>query len=622
MSQVQSSSLSSSNSEDRIPRHGSNEDQDQEQAKHMTDTTPNKTDTSGYKLGQVHEPSQEKVHASPQRSELEPVSTSAPSPASTPPDNDDKPSRGRFRVLAIFTALSLSLLIAALDQTIVATVIPTIAADLHSAAGYVWIGGAYLLANAAGANIWANLSDIWGRKPVLLAAVALFFGSSIVCATAVDMTMLIVGRALEGVAGGGLIQLVTITISDLFSVRRRSLYLGLLEFMWAIAGAVGPIMGGALTQAVSWRWIYWINLPVCGTAFLLLLIFLDVHNPRTAMLDGIRAIDWFGSVSILGLTLMLLLGLDFGGQIPWGSPQVICLIVVGCLLSLVFVYCEKRLARYPLMPLGIFKNVSNVACFVVAFSHGMVFIGGEYYLPLYFQSVKEASPLHSGLLILPIVLTESFLSALAGVIIHRTGRYLELIRVGTAFTVLGTGLYIDLDTDSSLGQIIGFQIVAGIGSGLLFSPPLIAMQSNVSQADTAAATATFGFVRNLATASSIVLGGVIFQNSMTLRKTSLRAAGLSPALTEQLAGADAAANVLLLRNSTTTVLGLQQQQRQAIKDAFAWSLRNMWILYMSVAAVGMVASAFVSKQRLSKEHVETKTGIKERERQRQRHLEK
>lgn len=159
----------------------------------------------------------------------------------------------------------------------------------------------------------------------------------------------------------------------LTSFSRRSLYLGLLEFMWAIAGAVGPIMGGALTQAVSWRWIYWINLPVCGTAFLLLLVFLDVHNPRTAMLDGIRAVDWSGSVSILGLTLMLLLGLDFGGQtFPWGSPQVICLIVVGCLLSLVFVYCEKRLARYPLMPLGVFKNMSNVACFVVAFSHGMV----------------------------------------------------------------------------------------------------------------------------------------------------------------------------------------------------------------------------------------------------------
>jgi hypothetical protein len=181
---------------------------------------------------------------------------------------------------------------------------------------------------------------------------------------------------------------------------------------------------------------------------------------------------------------------------------------------------------------------------------------------------------------------------------------------------LGTGLYIDLDATSSLGKIIGFQIVAGIGSGLLFSPPLIAVQSHVSQAQTAAATATVGFVRNLATASSIVIGGVLFQNSMTLRKPFLREAGLSPALTEQFAGPDAAANVLLLQTSSSSLSSspqLDPLQKQAVKDAFAWSLRNMWIVYTCVAAVGLVASLFISRRSLSKEHHETRTGIQERE---------
>jgi MFS family permease len=255
----------------------------------------------------------------------------------------------------------------------VSTIIPTIVADLHSASGYVWIGGAYLLANAAGSNIWVNLSDIWGRKPILLGTVTLFFVSSIVCAKAVDMTMMIVGRAFQGVAGGGLMQLVMVTISDLFSVRHRSLYFGLLEFMWALAGAIGPLMGGALTQRVSWRWAYWINLPVCGLALLLLVAFLDVHNPRTAFFDGIRAIDWAGSLAILGMTLMLLLGLNFGGDtFAWSSPTVICLIIAGCLMSLVFIYCEKRLAKYPLMPLGVFQ--SNIPSFVIAFCQGAVYI--------------------------------------------------------------------------------------------------------------------------------------------------------------------------------------------------------------------------------------------------------
>jgi MFS family permease len=188
-----------------------------------------------------------------------------------------------------------------------------------------------------------------------------------------SMNMLLAGRALQGTAGGGLINLVNIVVSDMFSMRSRSLYLGLLEVMWAIAGGVGPIIGGVFTQLVTWRWCFWINLPVTGTTFVLLLLFLDVHNPRTKVLDGFKAIDWFGSLSILGLCLMLLLGLNFGGTtFPWNSPKVICLIVFGSLMSVFFIYSEKRLARYPLMPLSLFNHTSNIATLVVCFIHGFV----------------------------------------------------------------------------------------------------------------------------------------------------------------------------------------------------------------------------------------------------------
>jgi MFS family permease len=146
-----------------------------------------------------------------------------------------------------------------------------------------------------------------------------------------------------------------------------------MEFMWALAGGIGPLLGGAFSQYVSWRWSFWVNLPVCGLAFVLLLLFLDVHNPKTKMLDGVRAIDWFGSLSILGLTLMLLLGLDFGGEtFPWDSPKVICLIVFGSLCSLLFIYSEKRLAKYPLMPMSLFAQTSNIATLAVTFAHGFV----------------------------------------------------------------------------------------------------------------------------------------------------------------------------------------------------------------------------------------------------------
>jgi len=270
-----------------------------------------------------------------------------------------------------------------------ATAIPTITADLHSASGYAWIGGAYLLASAAAAPIWVKFSDIWGRKLILLVAVSSYFGSSILCALSTSMEMLIVGRAFQGAAGGGLIQLVYVTISDMFSMRfdipyrllyrllmfsrSRTMYLGLMQFVWTIAGGVGPVAGGVLTEHASWPWVFWINLPIAGTAFLLLFFALDVHNPKTTFSDGMKAVDWFGSFSMVALLSMVLLGLNFGGTIfPWSSATVICLIVFGSLMAFFFFVSESRLAKYPIMPLDLFRHRSNVACLVVGFTHDFV----------------------------------------------------------------------------------------------------------------------------------------------------------------------------------------------------------------------------------------------------------
>ncbi|KAL4778355.1 major facilitator superfamily domain-containing protein [Aspergillus varians] len=458
-----------------------------------------------------------------------------------PVANEHK-SRGNWRVAAIMLALSPSPFISALDQTIVATATPTISAELDSGAEYVWIGGAYLIANAASSNIRANISDIWGRKPILLSAVAFFFRASIVCAKATNMPMLIAGRGSQGIAGGGLFQLTTITISDLFSVRGTDfvvLFLGLVECVWAIAGALGPIMGGAFTQSISWRWIFWINLPVCGAAFILILFFLDVHDPKANVLDGIKAVDWFGSFSLLGLTIMVLLGLDFGGTISsWSSPKVICLIVFGCLMCLLFIYSEKRLARYPLMPLDIFKDWSNVACFIVALAHGFITT-----FRLFYQSAKEASLFRSGILIRPFIISEAATSLLAGVIIHLTGLYLEIVWTGSTLLVVGSGLFINFSATSSLANIICYQI------------------------KTAAATATFGFIRNLAMAMS----------------PKLLAAALPSTMVEELTGAEAAASAGIIQSVEDA------RQRNIVKDAYAWSLRN----------------------RLNRGHVENKTGLKQ-----------
>ncbi|KAL8933684.1 MAG: hypothetical protein Q9211_005645, partial [Gyalolechia sp. 1 TL-2023] len=502
----------------------------------------------------------------------------------------------------------LSIFIAALDATIVATAIPTISADLESPSGYLWIGSAYLLANAAGAPLWAKFSDIWGRKPILLVAVIFFAASSVICALAKNMVMLIVGRALQGTAGGGVLQLVNIVISDIFSMRKRSLYLGLCEFVWALAGGIGPILGGVLTELASWRWIFWINLPCSALAFVLILGYLDVHNPKTTVSDGMKAIDWFGSISVVGLTVMLLLGLNFGGTtFPWDSAKVICLIVFGCLMSVLFIISEQKLAKYPLMPLDLLQDRSNVMALIANFVHGFVFIAGEYYMPLYFQAVGEASPIRSGVLTLPYILPQTVMGVFVGVVIHKSGRYLEVMWIGMVLMTVGFGLFIHLDAVSPLAQIVGFQVVAGLGSGLLFEPPLIALQAHTSQQNIASATATYGFTLNLATSASVVVGGALFQNGMQHRSSALQHAGLSAELIHRFSGGDAAANVLSIGTIPDPA------QKFAVKEAFAWSLRNIWILYTCTSFLGLVASAFVDKRELSKDHEETVTGIKSAE---------
>jgi hypothetical protein len=221
----------------------------------------------------------------------------------------------------------------------------------------------------------------------------------------------------------------------------------------------------------------------------------------------------------------------------------------------------------------------------------------------------EASPLRSGVLILPVTITEALMGITVGVLIHRTGRYLELIYLGVTLMTIGNGLYTLFSATSSLATIIGFQIVAGIGAGALFEAPLLGLQAFVSQHDIATATSTFGFVRNLATSLSIVIGGVIFQNSMDLQVSSLSSPpiNLPSNITVVLSGGAAAANVMIVGTIQDS------SQKFVVKEAFAWSLRNMWTLYTALSGLAIVASLFIKRQVLSKEHVETRTGIRKEE---------
>ncbi|KAJ5864727.1 Major facilitator superfamily domain general substrate transporter [Penicillium soppii] len=521
---------------------------------------------------------------------------------------------GKKKIIAVMAALCLALFLAALDMTIISTALPTIAAQFGaSESGFSWIASSYLLANAACIPLWGKISDIWGRKRIIVLANVAFLVGSLICALAKNMAMILAGRAIQGVGGGGIIILANISVSDLFSMRDRPMYYGLFGATWAIAGALGPIVGGAFTTNVTWRWCFYLNLPIGGVSLVILILFLHIESPKTPLLAGLRSIDWAGTFLIIGGTLMFLFGLEFGGvNYPWASATVICLIVFGVLTWTLAMVYEWRFAKFPIIPSRLFNEWYNILILMVCFCHGFVFIAGTYYLPLYFQTVLQANPILSGVYVLPMVLSLSIASVFTGITMKKTGRFRELIIGGMFFILLGFGLFIDLKAYASWPRIIIYQLIAGIGIGPNFQAPLVAFQANIRPADMATATATFGFVRQLSTSMSVVLGTVIFQNIMGQQSDKLIAS----------VGAETAATISasFAGSSKSLINSLNASQREVVLGAYTHALNRMWIFYTAVAGVGLILSLFIRRRELTTHHTVQKTGLAEQERARQERI--
>ncbi|CZT02703.1 related to DHA14-like major facilitator efflux transporter [Rhynchosporium agropyri] len=545
----------------------------------------------------------EQKHPSPEIGNGSQKSTQEPA-GEKPTNHVNLPEAGRtkFQTTVIMGALSMSLFLSALDSTIIATAVPTIVSHFDAPVGYIWVGSAYLLGNAAIVPVWGKISDVFGRKQTLLGAVSVFLLGSLLCAISQSMGMLIAARAIQGIGGGGAIVLPNLCISDLFSMKERGMYFGLLSAVWALASALGPVVGGIFTNRVSWRWCFYINLPLGGLALAVLVFFLKLHNPRTPIKQGLAAIDWIGNLLIIGGTLMVLMGLQFGGvEFAWKSATVICLIVFGAVSVALFCIYESRFATYPVIPPRIFRHRNSVAAYSLSIMHAMAFLGGTYWLPLYFQAVLGASSLLSGVYLLPYVISSSFLSVGSGMFIKKTGNFRWPIVVGLFVMTLGLGLLNYLDDEPHWDRIIIFQIIAGLGSGTNFQAPLIALQTNIEPRDIGAAVSAYSFARQIGTSVSVVLGGVVFSNVMNSQQGLLKSA-LGPQLASEFSGRNASASI-------EKIAGLPLGQEQIVRATYWDALQKMFILYACVSFFGLLISLFIRQTKLSQEHTEHKTGL-------------
>ena len=346
--------------------------------------------------------------------------------------------RPSIRVTVAFVALTLSIFLVALDTVLIPTALPTISQSFRIPDSlYAWTGSAYLLTNAASIPFWGKLSDVFGRKYVLLTANAVFLGGSIICAVSINAPMLVAGRAVQGLGGGGVVVLVHVCVSDLFSIRNRSFYMGMVGAAWALASALGPVLGGIFAQELSWKWCFYINIPIVTLSIIVLYFTLDLHDPRTPLLKGLASVDWLGIATIITAAVLLLVGLQIGSGGSYGSPLVIVLIVVGSVIFIAFPYSqwwEDKRGGSPIMPLRIFKDISNLSALGVCACDALVFNSVAYFLPLYFQIVLGRSPAATGVLMLAIAIPLAIVSFVSGHVIEKTGRFLEVLQAGLFLT--------------------------------------------------------------------------------------------------------------------------------------------------------------------------------------------
>ncbi|MEO3808217.1 MDR family MFS transporter [Sphaerisporangium sp. B11E5] len=491
----------------------------------------------------------------------------------------EPPRLGRRQVHLVFFGLMVALLLAALDQTIVSTALPTIVGDLHGVEHIGWVVTAYLLASTIGLPIYGKLGDLIGRKVVFQSAIVIFLVGSVLCGLARNMPELIGFRALQGLGGGGLMIGVQAIVADLVSPRERGRYTGIIGAVWGLSSVAGPLIGGFLTDHASWRWCFYVNLPLGLVAFVLTSVVLRLPKP-----DLRPRLDVLGTVLIAGASTCVVLVTSWGGtEYPWGSPPIVSLAALAVVLAVAFVFAERR-APEPIIPLHLFRQNLFVVPAAISVFVGVGMFAAVAYLPTFLQIVNGATPTESGLLMLPMVAGITLTSIGSGRIIASTGRYRVFPIAGMGLLTIGMVLLSRMTADSSMALNGLFMFVTGLGLGMMLQTLVLIVQNSVEYRDVGAATSAVNYFRQTGASLGTSLVGAIFIHR----------------LTGELAARDPLLSMRAVNRITPQIMDqVPPGVRSTIVQGYAAALPPIFLYLAPIVAVGFVLAFFVKEIPLS-----------------------